>query len=144
MPEAPETVCVALVGHCGFDGSMLRKAVTQAAQRAGVQARLVDVGDQAGLERGAPQLALVNRKLLGRFDASEGGPLIERWLAGQSGSCRQAMLISNLPDAQASAEAVGALPGVGKSDLRSDAAIGRLAEALRACLGSSANADEAP
>lgn len=63
-----------------------------------------------------PVLLLVNRKLDGYFDASDGIALIEASLAAGRGRLA-AMLISNLSDALAQAEAVGAMPGFGKTAL---------------------------
>lgn len=104
---------VALVGHCGFDGSSL----TRLAQSALPDAQVVAVNTQSQLDAVAHRqsLLLINRVLDGRFDAGSGLDMIKH-LAGQDDAPAM-MLISNYPDAQADAVAAGALPGFGKNDI---------------------------
>ncbi|MBC03318.1 MAG: hypothetical protein CMJ34_08465 [Phycisphaerae bacterium] len=120
------------VGHCGPDGWMLRTAI----QRVIPEAVVEDITGEAGLDerlgRAAdrPVVLLVNRKLDGDFDAVDGIELIERRRDGRHVS----MLVTNLPDAAAAAEAAGALPGFGKSDLHGESTSNALREAVEAAV----------
>ncbi|MEM7681680.1 MAG: hypothetical protein AAF288_06975 [Planctomycetota bacterium] len=138
MTDVPKPITVALVGHCGFDSSMLQSAVRRAAETSGLAVAVSQVHDAAAIDKAPPDLLLVNRKLIGRFPKGDGPGLIERWLAGgeEGQPPRRAMLVSNLDDAQAQAEALGAEPGVGKAGLEGQAAQQRLTDALRACVAS--------
>ncbi|MEM1212938.1 MAG: hypothetical protein AAGI68_11655 [Planctomycetota bacterium] len=124
MPSNPPRV--ALVGHCGFDSGSLTRLVRSTFPEAEVAAVNHDqqlappTGGQAGFD-----LLLVNRVLDGRFDAADGIDLI-RTVSAHTPS----LLISNFPEAQADAEAAGAQPGFGKSDLSSPIAAERLRDAL--------------
>ncbi len=111
--EAPRFLTV---GHCGPDGWMLRTAI----QRSWPDATVESIGDEADLEAllansTGPAVLLVNRKLDGRFEASDGIDLIRN--RQQPGSDRVWMLISNFDDAQSEAVAAGAHPGFGKTAL---------------------------
>jgi len=110
MPH-PRTVW--LVGHCGFDGHALQRAV-----KAAVPA--VDVRHANGdddLDRAtADDVLLVNRVLDHRHPGDKTGVDLIRRLAGRDDAPRVA-LVSNYPDAQAAAEQAGAVPGFGKDDL---------------------------
>ena len=115
----PTTPLFLAVGHCGPDGWMLRTAI----QRVIPDASVEDVTAESGLDQrlealgDRPVVLLVNRKLDGDFRAADGIALIEARRDGRHAS----MLVTNLPDAAAAAEAAGALPGFGKSDLHGDA-----------------------
>ena len=94
---------------------MLRTAI----QRVIPGAMVEDITGEAGLaerlnrDADRPVVILVNRKLDGDFNAADGIELIKaRPDGGQVW-----MLVTNLPDAAAAAEAAGAVPGFGKSDL---------------------------
>ncbi|MCC7193690.1 MAG: hypothetical protein IT444_13020 [Phycisphaeraceae bacterium] len=99
---------ILIVGHCGKDGPMLQDALSSLK---GVPA--LRINDTATLKKEATSdaLLLVNRVLEGRFDYSSGIELIE----SMKKSAGVKMLISNLPDAQAQAEKVGAVKGFGKA-----------------------------
>jgi hypothetical protein len=105
---------VVLVGHCGFDAGSLEKAVRSAIP----EARVERANDAAGLHALADSahLLLVNRVLERGFATEHGVDLIR----GLDRDGPRAMLISNYADAQQEAKEAGALPGFGKSDLRSD------------------------
>lgn len=105
---------IALVGHCGFDSGSLSRFAKQAAP----DAEVTRVNDQAALDALAKPttLLLVNRVLDGRFEAGGSGVELIRALQG-SDNAPPAMLISNYEDAQQEAEAAGALPGFGKSQV---------------------------
>ncbi|MFG0243813.1 MAG: hypothetical protein ACF8R9_13585 [Phycisphaerales bacterium JB054] len=114
MSEQETTI--ALVGHCRPDSFAMRSALGRYAPGA----VFVDVNDSAGLasQAGAGAL-LVNRVLDGRFGTGSGLELIGSLPEAQR---RRATLISNLPEAQAEAVALGAVPGFGKSEMYSDKA----------------------
>jgi two-component system, chemotaxis family, chemotaxis protein CheY len=117
---------IVLVGHCGPDSYALRSAVGRAAPGA----RVVSADDSASLAAHLPNadLLLVNRLLEGgTFQTHSGIELIASLTATAATPC---MLISNLADAQAEAEAAGALPGFGKAQMYSDEARERIRTAL--------------
>ncbi len=117
---------VLLVGHCGPDSFALRSAIGRLGD---VEIEMVN--DAKTLEAGMPAAALllVNRVLDGRFETGDGVELIERLASDSDGPAM--MLISSYPEAQAQAEAAGALPGFGKTEMYDD----RTAERIRAALG---------
>lgn len=119
---------VALVGHCGPDASFLRMAVSGSAPGT----RIVSLGTQdevdAAVEAGDIELFLLNRRLDYGFDDEDGIGLIRRIKARRPD--QKVMLVSNYADAQAAAEAAGALPGFGKREIGSAKAKQRVAEAL--------------
>jgi len=119
------TKTVVLVGHCRPDFFMLKLAVEGAAP--GVRVEGVNSDDALASVDSTPDLLLINRVLDGRFASERGLDLVERFT--REGGPRT-MLISNFDDAQRDAEAAGALPGFGKSDMRSDRAVSRLRSAL--------------
>ena len=129
MSESP--VVVALVGHCGADASFLKRFVS----RVDGHASVIRVGDERSL-RDAVESAgvmLVNRVLDGSFATSSGVELIRMLSAARGDAARPALLlVSNYADARGEAEAAGAMPGFGKSDLRGPEAASRLGAALRA------------
>jgi two-component system, chemotaxis family, chemotaxis protein CheY len=116
---------VVLVGHCGPDSWALKSAVGSAIPGA----RVVSANDQPELERAmeTADLLLVNRQLDGAFDADSGADLIRAIRAAKGPG---AMLISNFPEAQAEAEAAGALPGFGKTAMYAAETKRRLRAAL--------------
>jgi two-component system chemotaxis response regulator CheY len=124
---------IILVGHCGPDASYL----VLAARKAVADAQVVRANSRTELEtllaesNGTPSLLLVNRVLDGEFGDADGIELIAR-LRGRTGA--RAMLISNYADAQALAEAAGAMPGFGKRDIGSP----RVLELIRAALSTDA------
>jgi hypothetical protein len=105
---------IGLVGHCGPDSYMLRSAVKYAAREAEVRMINDESALDAALEQGA-DLLLINRVLDGGFTHHEGTGLIGAIKA--RGATARLMLISNYPDAQRAAEAAGAMPGFGKSEI---------------------------
>ena len=108
-----------LVGHCWADRFGLKAAVKRAVPGARIE-KANDMGTlRAHLDSGT--VLLVNRVLDGGFETDSGVELI-RLLAG-TGDLPAAILISNHLDAQADAEAAGALPGFGKSQLGDEAAL---------------------
>ncbi|HEY0010167.1 MAG TPA: hypothetical protein VGB55_15690 [Tepidisphaeraceae bacterium] len=118
---------IGLVGHCGPDGFMLRSAVKYAVADSNVKMLNSTAELQRGLEEGAV-LLLVNRVLDSTYDHELGCDLIRDLKVSHPGVAT--MLISNFSDAQATAEAAGALPGFGKSEVGSAKMKQRLAAAL--------------
>ena len=118
---------VALIGHCGPDSSFLRLAV----QKAGRDVQVVAADDGGELDKlieSGVDLLLINRVLDYGFDEQEGVAVIRR-LRAQHPELKM-MLVSNYPEAQAEAVAVGALAGFGKRDIGS----AKVTEAIRSAL----------
>ena len=84
----------------------------------------------------ANTLLLVNRVLDGRFDVGGSGIALIESIARQD-DASPTMLVSNYEDAQQQAEAAGAFPGFGKSQIADQAVRDRVADAINA-----AGADE--
>lgn len=122
---------VLLVGHCGPDAFMLRRAVRS--MLGTKQVEMINSADDLERELGRASLVLVNRVLDGRFDSDSGIELIRR-LAGRGGA--RLMLVSNYADAQAEAVAAGAAPGFGKAEANTEQARRRLLEAIADSEGS--------
>lgn len=118
---------VALVGHCGPDSSYLRMAVQSAVR----EAQIVMVDDDEDLSRLVQQgvdLLLLNRELDWGFSTRRGAELIKH-LKAEHPELKM-MLVSNYPDAQAEAQAAGAVPGFGKREIGSP----RVKDVLRSAL----------
>ena len=120
---------IALVGHCGFDSGSLSRFASDVAP----DAEVVRINDQAALDEAIdPQtLLLVNRMLDGRFDIGGSGIELIREITAHADRV-PTMLVSNFEDAQQQAEAAGALPGFGKSQIGDPATRERIADALAA------------
>ncbi|MCB9844816.1 MAG: hypothetical protein H6811_02355 [Phycisphaeraceae bacterium] len=119
---------VVLVGHCGPDAYLLRNVVHRVAPDRDVKR----ADDDASLESLAPgaALLLINRRLDGAFTNASGVELIREIRDRRGASAPAMILVSNFADAQAMAQANGALPGFGKAELNR-ALVG---ERLRAAL----------
>ena len=120
---------IALVGHCGFDSGSLSRFASDVAP----DAEVVRINDQAALDEAIdPQtLLLVNRMLDGRFDIGGSGIELIREITAHADTV-PTMLVSNYEDAQQQAEAAGALPGFGKSQIGDPATRQRITDALAA------------
>ena len=114
-----------LVGHCGPDAFMLRQTVQRAVPDAAIE-MVNDAGTLQG-HLNTDTVLLVNRALDGAFATDNGVELIRGIADGPEAPI--AMLVSNFEDAQAQAEAAGASPGFGKSQLYDETTIQRLREA---------------
>lgn len=114
MTSTSPNVLFLLVGHCGPDASMLRSAI----RRAVPAATFAEARDDAALgrHRSDGSVWIVNRALDGDFTVADGIGLIAR----EERRIRSA-LVSNFPEAQRAAEAAGAMPGFGKSELNTEA-----------------------
>ena len=118
---------IALIGHCGPDGSYLRMAVSRAERDIAVVVIDGEEELQQAIDDGV-DLLLINRKLDYGFDESEGVAVIRK-LRAEHPELRM-MLVSNYPEAQAAAQAAGALPGFGKRDIGSPRATELIRDAL--------------
>src|SRR5438874_10520849 len=123
----PRKRIVALVGHCGPDSSYLRMAVQSAVR----EAQILMVDDDEDLSRliqHGVDLLLLNRELDWGFSVRRGVDLIKQLRAEQPQL--KVMLVSNYADAQAEAQAAGAVPGFGKREIGSP----RVKDVLRSAL----------
>jgi len=106
------------VGNCGFDHSSLSGLLQQHFQMPCISvANGVEL--QRELKQGDVALVIVNRVF--DSDGGDGLGLIGQLKENPETANIPVMLLSNYPDAQANAVALGALPGFGKSSLRSEA-----------------------
>jgi two-component system chemotaxis response regulator CheY len=106
------------VGNCGFDHSSLSGLLQQHFQVPCISvANGVEL--QRELKQGDVALVIVNRVF--DSDGGDGVALIEQLKQQPTTAALPVMLLSNYADAQEKAVALGALPGFGKSSLRSDA-----------------------
>lgn len=117
---------IALVGHCGFDRFMLKRAVGKIAD--GAELICVNDAQSLAVNADARTLLLINRKLDGLFDTDSGVDLITRLSASDSPPVM--MLVSDISQAQQQAEQAGAKPGFGKSELGQDTTRDRIRAAL--------------
>lgn len=117
---------VMLVGHCGPDAIMLKTVVQRALPEANVE--LINDHDALDASLAGDVVLLVNRELDGDFRTGVGGIDLIRHLT-ESATTAPMLLVSNFEDAQAQAEAAGAMPGFGKSDLYHDDTTQRLKDA---------------
>lgn len=107
---------IALIGHCGPDGSYLRMAVS----RADRDINVIVIDDEQELRQAIDSgvdLLLINRVLNYGFDESEGVAVIRKLRAEHPEL--KIMLVSNYPESQAAAIAAGALTGFGKREIGS-------------------------
>ena len=118
---------IALVGHCGFDSGSLSRFASDAAP----DAEVVRINDQQALDElaDAGTLLLVNRVLDGRFDVGGSGIELIKSITSKA-DAGPTMLVSNYADAQQEAEAAGALPGFGKSQITDAATRQRITDAI--------------
>lgn len=119
---------IALVGHCVPDAAAIRAMV----RRAVPEAEIVMVNDSKGLQaEKTAGLLLINRVLDGSFDGVESGIELIRKLSSDTSSAARTMLVSNYAEAQDEAEAAGARPGFGKTDLNESSTLDRVRDAAR-------------
>ena len=112
-----------LVGHCGPDAIMLKTVVQRACAEANVE--LINDHDALDASLAGDVVLLVNRELDGDFRTGVGGIDLIRHLTESATTARCCWCpTSRKPQAQA--EAAGAMPGFGKSDLYHDDTTQRL------------------
>jgi two-component system chemotaxis response regulator CheY len=115
------------VGNCGVDHSAIRAMLEQGFQAEVVQAHGPD--DALMLLRQGPfDLVLVNRKL--DQDYSDGLEVIQQIKADASIAKTPCMLVTNYPEHQQAAVAVGAEFGFGKKELYAAETRSRLGKVL--------------
>jgi two-component system chemotaxis response regulator CheY len=102
------------VGQCGLDGGRLIRLLRDTFH---AQVLSADTQDEAlaALQSERFELILVNR--IFDLDGSSGFDLIRAIKADDSLADTPTILVSNYPESQAEAVALGALPGFGKADL---------------------------
>ncbi len=120
-----EQIEIALVGHCGPDAFALQSSVMGFVP--GAVVHKVNSKDELDAKMGDLSLLLVNRVLEEGFGMDSGIELIRGLAAGSPA----AMLITNFEDSMAEAIEAGAVPGFGKSGMRSAQA----EEAIKGALG---------
>lgn len=117
------------VGNCSFDHGNISQVLTK---HFGADVQAAATGDEAfrAICDGQFDLVLINRV----FDANgeSGLDLIKRLKAHEETKGTPVMLISNYPDAQEAANALGARPGFGKNSLTQRQTRELLATALSA------------
>lgn len=116
-----DTIKIALVGHCRPDVFALTAAIRGFFPSAVVES--VNTQDQISNDY---QLHLVNRVLDGSFNTESGIELIQNLPSGST----PAMLITDIEVHANEALKVGAVPGFGKSSMRSEQAHQALRNAL--------------
>jgi CheY-like chemotaxis protein len=111
------------VGQCAMDHGTIRWLIEEH-----FEARVVPAASAeealSQLRGGAYDLVLVNRKL--DADDSDGMDVLRALKADAALAPLPVMLVSNYPDAQQEAEAAGAVPGFGKSQVSSPETLERL------------------
>jgi two-component system chemotaxis response regulator CheY len=115
------------VGNCGPDHAAIRKLLTSRFQADILQADQASDALQA-IAQNPIDLVLVNRKL--DIDYSDGMEVIRAIKADPKGSQIPVMLVSNYPEAQQEAIAIGAVEGFGKLALQAPETIRRLERVL--------------
>jgi CheY-like chemotaxis protein len=115
------------VGQCGPDHSTIRHYLTRNFDCDVVQVDDAD-GALAELREGEFHLVLVNRKL--DIDYSDGVEVIRALKANPQTAAVPVMLVTNYPEHQEAAIAVGAVRGFGKLEFGEPATRTRIAEYL--------------
>lgn len=115
------------VGQCRMDHGSISRHLRQAFN---AETTAADTADKAldALRSGPFDLVLINR--VGDRDGLPGADLIRAIRADPALAETPLMLVSDRPDAQREAETLGARPGFGKSNLRTEDARERLAAVL--------------
>lgn len=117
------------IGQCGPDHAAISGLLRREFGAEVVGVDTLQDAEQYCQRNGAPDLILVNRKL--DVDYSDGLVLITLLKAAAIIAATPVMLVSNYPEYQAEAVALGALSGFGKAELSQSATL----EKLRPILG---------
>ena len=109
--EKPEVLCV---GHCSFDSGNLANVLTQ---RFGAEVKAASTANEAfdSVRNDQFDLVLVNRVF--DADGDSGLEFVKRLQAHEETRNTPVMLVSNYPEAQEAAVALGARLGFGKQAL---------------------------
>jgi len=115
------------VGNCGPDHAAIKRLL---AGQFGCEVLQADAADDALvlLARHDVHLVLVNRKL--DVDYSDGIEVIRRMKADAAAARVPVMLVTNYPEHQDAAQAIGALRGFGKLELNKPETLERLTAVL--------------
>jgi CheY-like chemotaxis protein len=116
------------VGNCDADSARIRQVI-ESAFDARVTRALVAQDALNALEVDNVDLVLTNR--VNAYDGTDCADLIGKIRSGGHADIA-VMVLSNFAEAQAKAEALGAVPGFGKADLGTPLAVERLAAVLPA------------
>ncbi len=111
------------VGQCAFDGGNIARLLRETCAVEPV-AVATAAEASAALKAGGFAFVLVNRVF--DTDGGSGLDLIRDIKADPATASVPVMLVSNFPEAQAEAQAAGALPGFGKASLGDPATAARL------------------
>lgn len=131
-PKAASPGVVVSVGQCGYDNSQIRDLVRAVDPGASLKFAddLAETLRILSAEQGRVRLVLVNRIL--DADGSSGVDLIRTLKSSADHSSDiPLMLVSDIESAQARALAEGAVPGFGKSSIRTSQARDRVRQALQ-------------
>ncbi len=111
------------IGQCVPDNSTLRGYLSRNFQ---VNFQTAETWDEAEpmLRKQKPDLILINRKL--DIDYSDGLVIIEKLKADDELNAIPVMLVSNYPEHQQSAVALGAVPGFGKLEYQKPETLAKL------------------
>jgi two-component system chemotaxis response regulator CheY len=123
------------VGQCGYDHGNITRVLTT---RFDAEVTAADTAAEAveALRSVPYDLVLVNRIL--DVDGTMGIELIRSLKSDPALAAVPVMLVSNRAESQEEAVGVGALPGFGKAELHTAAAVDRLGAALASTSGGSA------
>ena len=102
------------IGQCGFDHGQISALLRREFGAETVAAATLPQAQQL-LDRELPSLILVNRIL--DIDGGDGMEIVRRLCASEKSNGVPVMLVTNYPEYQAEAGALGAKPGFGKSEL---------------------------
>jgi len=116
------------IGQCNFDHGRISETLRHTFKAEVVGADTFDEA-LAELARRPADLILVNRKL--DLDGSDGLAIIGELRAGKETSNIPVMLVSNYPEYQAKAIALGAVEGFGKAELGKPETAAKLATYLK-------------
>jgi DNA-binding response OmpR family regulator len=111
------------IGQCGFDHGQISALLRREFGAETVAAHTLQEAEHR-LQGEPPALILVNRKL--DIDGGDGMEIIGRLLKDEKSREIPVMLVSNYPQYQAEAGALGAQPGFGKSELGTPATLDKL------------------
>lgn len=102
------------IGQCGFDHGQISALLRREFGAETVAAATLSQAEQL-LDRELPSLILVNRIL--DIDGGDGMEIVRSLCASEKSNGVPVMLVTNYPEYQAEAGALGAKPGFGKSEL---------------------------
>jgi len=116
------------VGQCAMDHGTISRYLERE-----FHAKVVRASDREEVEceLGAQEFDLILVNRIFDRDGTSGVELLREWKEDPENTLAPVMLVSNYPDAQQQAVALGALPGFGKASLTSAATREKLAAVLQ-------------